>query len=726
MEATSSVENDEAQGSGHGLVQLTPKASSRSGSPVQQLGWHMFEFQRQLGRGTSGTAELVRRKSDGMLLVMKVIQMGGEGSSDDSVNNEVKILTKLKHPHIIGYYGCFVHNSWLHILMDYADGGTLEDVINETKKQGGKFTNEEVVAWTCQLAMALKYTHSQCVLHRDLKQANIFLIGRSFVKLGDFGLARALSSETQLAETACGTPYYLSPELCLGKPYNQKSDCWALGCVIYELLTLRRPFHGKNLHAVVMKICHEECSPLPEECGRPLVTLVMSLLQKVPNSRPSMAEVCELPFLKEFGKEKLPDLLKKELARSRRSMRPHRRTNSDIPLGSVSQLSGSPAEHISTPVNRSSARDPMPVAPLTPLPPMIPGSRAAGSVSPVPDKIRNMFDNMKSTLTSPASSNSSPRSLEQLKPPAMKSTMSPVQVHPMVNADSPVSSLTEIDKARASLYPGDTEPGMSAPAEAEGIEGSSMFVSPKHSGSLVGIDRQLLAEFPEPSSKNTHIGEDKLQLEALARAARIAVHVKDRGGLLSSYSQCCCGNELVTWMVAHFKLDDRERVLPICDQLLCRKVITHSNGNGQAFKDSADEYYHFQEDTDEPCMNLKRIWDVPARDAHDVACSLQDQLKKVYGVCVSPDGTSVDYDAMKKCVEFRELELTLAELQVVELSTLSFREKLAFWINLYNIMCIHMILFKGPPDSKFKRWQMCLATSVACSWVLAQAKCCQV
>eukprot|EP00656_Telonema_subtile_P041832 TRINITY_DN4713_c0_g1_i7.p1 TRINITY_DN4713_c0_g1~~TRINITY_DN4713_c0_g1_i7.p1 ORF type:complete len:181 (+),score=40.04 TRINITY_DN4713_c0_g1_i7:251-793(+) len=173
MEATSSVENDEAQGSGHGLVQLTPKASSRSGSPVQQLGWHMFEFQRQLGRGTSGTAELVRRKSDGMLLVMKVIQMGGEGSSDDSVNNEVKILTKLKHPHIIGYYGCFVHNSWLHILMDYADGGTLEDVINETKKQGGKFTNEEVVAWTCQLAMALKYTHSQCVLHRDLSLIHI-------------------------------------------------------------------------------------------------------------------------------------------------------------------------------------------------------------------------------------------------------------------------------------------------------------------------------------------------------------------------------------------------------------------------------------------------------------------------------------------------------------------------------------------------------------------------
>lgn len=694
MEPTSSSVSDvDAAAQGSGLVQLTPKTSSQPASPVQQLGWHMFEFQRQLGRGASGTAELVRRKSDGMLLVMKVIQMGAEDSSDESVNNEVKILTKLKHPHIIGYYGCFVHNSWLHILMDYADGGTLEDVIKQTQKQGGSFTNEEVISWTCQLALALKYTHAQCVLHRDLKQANIFLIGRSFVKLGDFGLARALSSESQLAETACGTPYYLSPELCLGKGYDQKSDCWALGCVIYELLTLRRPFHGKNLHAVVMKICHEECSPLPEEAGRPLITLVMSLLQKVPNSRPSMAEVCELPFLKDFSEQKLPDILKKELARSRRTMRPHRRTASDIPLGSAN-ISGSPAEHISTPVNRSSERDPMPAAPLTPLPPMIPGgSRKSPVASPVPEKILKMFDNMKTTLTSPSSTEVSP--LEPLKPPPSRAAMSPVQVHPMTKAASPVPSMNEIDKAKA------------AGSAADGLEGSSMFVSPGHAGSLVGIERQLLANFPPvPIGSAPHIGEDKLQLEALAHAARSEVSVKDRGSLLSSYNQCCCGDELITWMVNYFQIEDRTRVVPVCTQMLTRKVLAHLNGDNQTFQDSPDQFYHFQEDTVEPCMNLKRVWDVPPRDAHDVACSLQEQLRTVYGLHVSPDGRGVDYNSMKECESFHQLELMLAELQVVELSTLSFREKLAFWINLYNIMCVHMILLKGPPDSKFKRWQM--------------------
>ena len=104
-----------------------------------------------------------------------------------------------------------------------------------------------------------RYTHSQCILHRDLKQANIFLVGRRMVKLGTLDwhepcLAKPnwqkrlhhLSSfecNLRLGVQACGTPYYLSPELCLGQKYNQKSDCWALGCVVYEMLTLKRPFH---------------------------------------------------------------------------------------------------------------------------------------------------------------------------------------------------------------------------------------------------------------------------------------------------------------------------------------------------------------------------------------------------------------------------------------------------------------------------------------------------
>jgi serine/threonine protein kinase len=83
-----------------------------------------------------------------------------------------------------------------------------------------------------QLLLALQYLHRQRIMHRDLKPANVFLKGReaTVVKLGDFGLARSFSSQTAFATTMSGTPYYISPEICLSRPYEFKSDVWALGC----------------------------------------------------------------------------------------------------------------------------------------------------------------------------------------------------------------------------------------------------------------------------------------------------------------------------------------------------------------------------------------------------------------------------------------------------------------------------------------------------------------
>ncbi len=111
-----------------------------------------------------------------------------------------------------------------------------------------------------QLLLALRHMHAQKILHRDLKPGNIFITEKDMVKVGDFGRARVMSD---------GTPYYISPELCMGKPYNEKADIWALGCIVYELLSFERPFEGHNLHALVLKICHMPYPPL-EAPHRPL------------------------------------------------------------------------------------------------------------------------------------------------------------------------------------------------------------------------------------------------------------------------------------------------------------------------------------------------------------------------------------------------------------------------------------------------------------------------
>ena len=103
--------------------------------------------------------------------------------------------------------------------------------------------------------------HAQKVIHRDLKSANVFLRdeGGAFpaLKLGDFGISRLMSSHTALAQTAVGTPYYLSPELIEGKGYDARADVWSLGCICYELLALRRPWSGDNIALLAMNIIRQ-------------------------------------------------------------------------------------------------------------------------------------------------------------------------------------------------------------------------------------------------------------------------------------------------------------------------------------------------------------------------------------------------------------------------------------------------------------------------------------
>jgi NIMA (never in mitosis gene a)-related kinase len=112
---------------------------------------------------------------------------------------------------------------------------------------------EEIMPIFIQLAQCLDHLHSKHVLHRDLKTKNIFLTQDDSVKLGDFGLSKILGSQHDMAHSAVGTPYYLSPELCEGRPYDYKSDVWALGCVTYEMTTLR---YVRSCRQVAPRVTH--------------------------------------------------------------------------------------------------------------------------------------------------------------------------------------------------------------------------------------------------------------------------------------------------------------------------------------------------------------------------------------------------------------------------------------------------------------------------------------
>lgn len=166
--------------------------------------------------------------------------------------------------------------------MEFAGKGCVDEVVKEHKARGKKFENDMIYSWIAQTVVALLIMHSKNILHRDLKIQNMFLSEDDIIKLGDFGIAKALNTASDMARTSCGTPYFMAPEVCRGEKYGQKADTWALGCAIYELITLKKPFDGSNIQQVFDSILSKNYDSLPADIDPHLKLLVSRLLNKQP------------------------------------------------------------------------------------------------------------------------------------------------------------------------------------------------------------------------------------------------------------------------------------------------------------------------------------------------------------------------------------------------------------------------------------------------------------
>lgn len=165
------------------------------------------------------------------------------------------------------------------------------------------FKENVVLNWFIQVTMAVKHIHGRNILHRDLKSQNVFLTSQGIVKLGDFGIAKVLTNTTDFCNTMVGTPYNMSPELCEDKPYNKKSDVWSLGCLLYEMCSLKHAFNGKSLPALILKIMRGRYPPIPDIYSDHLQKLVKALLSTKPTNRPMVSEILALPFIKQCIKD---------------------------------------------------------------------------------------------------------------------------------------------------------------------------------------------------------------------------------------------------------------------------------------------------------------------------------------------------------------------------------------------------------------------------------------
>ena len=209
----------------------------------------------------------------------------------------MRILASVKSNYVICYKEAFIDDkeSTLSIVMEYADNGDLFQKIVHHKKSSMLFDENEIWCIFIQLVKGLKALHDLNILHRDLKSANVFLESDGSAKLGDLNVSKV--ARKGLGYTQTGTPYYASPEVWRDQPYNYKSDIWSLGCVLYEMITLKPPFRAENMEGLYNKVIKGVFPKIPEQFSQDLNTIVNLLIQVNPNDRPSCEQILKNPIV---------------------------------------------------------------------------------------------------------------------------------------------------------------------------------------------------------------------------------------------------------------------------------------------------------------------------------------------------------------------------------------------------------------------------------------------
>jgi eukaryotic-like serine/threonine-protein kinase len=255
-----------------------------------------FELIEQIGVGGMGVVYRARYVVNDRHVALKMLP--GD-LADPTImarfEREMEILKTLKHPHIVRCFGGVCENERRFYAMELVEGGTLEDRL----KQQGSLPWEQVVRYGLQMCAALECSHEKGIVHRDVKPSNFLLAANGHLKLSDFGLASMTASRKITAEgKTAGTLLYMAPEQIRGKNISPRTDLYALGCVLYELVTGKPPFLGETPAATLHLHCHAS-PPRPTEsapdCPLALEAVILKLLEKSPDDRPASAnEVARL------------------------------------------------------------------------------------------------------------------------------------------------------------------------------------------------------------------------------------------------------------------------------------------------------------------------------------------------------------------------------------------------------------------------------------------------
>ncbi|MCS7313706.1 MAG: serine/threonine-protein kinase, partial [Acidobacteria bacterium] len=245
-------------------------------------------MKRLLGQGGMGRVYLAHDPVIGRDVAIKIIypQLATDPELTRRFLHEARSAGRLHHPNIVIIYECSEEKGVPYIVMEYLEGRDLNSVISAQEPMALD-QKLDIIRQACD---ALAYAHQQSVVHRDIKPSNIFILKNSFVKIIDFGLAKAGMTQMTQVGKVVGTPYYIAPERLLGpqEAPDARSDLFSLGVTMYELITYRRPFDGDDLNSILFKILHQDPPPIRQFVEIPYADEVQQVLDKALAKQPDL------------------------------------------------------------------------------------------------------------------------------------------------------------------------------------------------------------------------------------------------------------------------------------------------------------------------------------------------------------------------------------------------------------------------------------------------------
>ncbi|KAI4296277.1 hypothetical protein L6164_036248 [Bauhinia variegata] len=284
-------DSDVGKASGTGdesIYNTSPNGSFRCTFP-----WQKGEL---LGKGSFGTV-YEGFTDDGFFFAVKEVSLLDQGSQGKQsifqLQQEIFFLGQFQHENIVRYLGTDKDECTLYIFLELMTKGSLQRLY-----QKYRLRDSQVSAYTRQILHGLKYLHDRNVVHRDIKCANILVDASGFVKLADFGLAKA--TKLNDVKSSKGTPFWMAPEVVnlKNRGYGLAADIWSLGCTVLEMLTQRPPYSHLEGMQALFRIGRGELPEVPDSLSKDARDFICECLQINPNRRPTAAELLNHPFLK--------------------------------------------------------------------------------------------------------------------------------------------------------------------------------------------------------------------------------------------------------------------------------------------------------------------------------------------------------------------------------------------------------------------------------------------